>query len=65
MVKVNRSIHPLHQTNRNHQQEKQASQEEPRRGALCPKCKAEKLEYDGCLNLVCPGCGYIVVGAFT
>ena len=27
-------------------------------GDLCPRCRGERLDYDGLLNLVCPGCGF-------
>ena len=29
-----------------------------RRGDLCPVCKAEKLDYNGLLQLECPQCGF-------
>lgn len=38
---------------------------ELRSGDLCPQCEAEKLDYDGMLNLACPACGYAVGGCFT
>jgi uncharacterized Zn finger protein (UPF0148 family) len=34
-------------------------------GAICPKCKAEKLSYDGKLHLICPACGYEISSGFT
>ncbi|MBN1145918.1 MAG: hypothetical protein JXA78_01580 [Anaerolineales bacterium] len=36
-----------------------------RAGDLCPTCGAERLEYDGMLNLACPKCGYALSGCFT
>ncbi|MEW6567474.1 MAG: hypothetical protein AB1449_04775 [Chloroflexota bacterium] len=42
-----------------------AMQGTPRAGSACPVCRRGTLEYDGCLNLVCPVCGYISTGAFT
>jgi len=41
------------------------SSEPPRRGELCPICKAELLDYDGLLNLSCPRCGAVTSGCFT
>ena len=38
---------------------------EPRPGALCPKCRESRLDYDGLLNLTCPNCGYTAGGCFT
>ena len=38
---------------------------ELRQGSLCPQCGQEKLDYDGMLNLSCPGCGYTLGGCFT
>jgi hypothetical protein len=29
-----------------------------RSGDLCPQCRVERLDYDGLLNLICPGCGF-------
>jgi hypothetical protein len=37
----------------------------PRRGDLCPKCRQERLDYDGTLTLVCPKCGVVEGGCFT
>lgn len=37
----------------------------PRAGEVCPQCKTGRLDYDGLLNLVCPGCGYALGGSFT
>lgn len=34
----------------------------PRAGDLCPQCQSERLDYDGLLNLACPGCGYTFGG---
>ena len=34
-------------------------------GAICPRCGAEHLEYDGKLNLICPACGYEAAAGFT
>lgn len=34
-----------------------------RSGDQCPKCKQAQLDYDGLLNLACPGCGYTLTGA--
>jgi hypothetical protein len=31
-------------------------------GDLCPKCKVERLDYDGLLNLACPKCGLVQTG---
>lgn len=28
----------------------------------CPACKKAFLDYDGCLNLACPACGYTRTG---
>jgi len=28
------------------------------RGALCPRCKQDILDYNGLLNLQCPHCGF-------
>jgi hypothetical protein len=36
-----------------------------RAGDQCPICQAEKLDYDGMLNLACPRCGYALGGCFT
>lgn len=36
-----------------------------RAGDICPKCKQEKLDYDGLLNLICPKCGIASSGCFT
>ena len=33
-------------------------------GELCPGCGKVGLDYDGCLNLVCPHCSYVSAGAF-
>lgn len=41
------------------------STHEVRAGDLCPKCKEERLDYDGLLNLTCPNCGYALGGCFT
>jgi hypothetical protein len=45
----------------------EAKQASPRlrAGDLCPKCKTERLDYDGLLNLVCPKCGFVSGGCFT
>ncbi|MCI0519212.1 MAG: hypothetical protein L0Z70_03035 [Chloroflexi bacterium] len=37
----------------------------PRCGDLCPHCRAERLDYDSLLNLVCPRCGSQGGGCFT
>ena len=29
-----------------------------RSGDVCPRCRGERLDYDGLLNLVCPVCGF-------
>ncbi|MBN2256639.1 MAG: hypothetical protein JW704_02295 [Anaerolineaceae bacterium] len=29
---------------------------------ICPHCQRGHLEYDGCLNLTCPECGFIQSG---
>jgi hypothetical protein len=29
-----------------------------RSGDVCPQCQIERLDYDGLLNLTCPGCGF-------
>jgi hypothetical protein len=34
-------------------------------GDLCPNCHTGQLDYDGCLNLACPVCGYAIGGCFT
>lgn len=39
--------------------------DELRAGDLCPVCRAERLDYDGLLNLSCPVCGPAAVGCFT
>ena len=36
-----------------------------RSGDLCPKCRVERLDYDGLLNLACAACGYSLSGCFT
>ena len=36
-----------------------------RAGDLCPACREVHLDYDGLLNLSCPGCRYTEVGCFT
>ncbi len=45
--------------------EQEHSVRELRSGDLCPKCREALLDYDGLLNLACPGCGYAVGGCFT
>jgi hypothetical protein len=37
----------------------------PHAGDLCPHCHQAALDYDGMLNLACPGCGFTLCGAFT
>ena len=35
-------------------------------GSICPVCKLGQMDYDGLLNLSCPGCGHTLVdGRFT
>ena len=47
-------------------EEKETEWVELRAGDLCPKCKTERLDYDGLLNLVCPKCGGVFgSGCFT
>lgn len=36
-----------------------------RPGVTCPNCRADRLDYDGLLNLSCPSCGYTLGGCFT
>jgi uncharacterized Zn finger protein (UPF0148 family) len=36
-----------------------------RTGITCPRCKTEKLDYDGMLQLFCPRCGVLEIGVFT
>ncbi len=36
-----------------------------RPGDLCPRCHTAALDYDGLLNLACPGCGFTLSGCFT
>jgi hypothetical protein len=31
-------------------------------GELCPSCGQARLDYDGCLNLICPKCNYFAGG---
>jgi hypothetical protein len=31
-------------------------------GDLCPACQQARLDFDGCLNLVCPVCGFFAGG---
>jgi hypothetical protein len=38
---------------------------ELRPGDLCPRCRKEKLDYDGALNLACPCCGLVQGGCFS
>ncbi len=47
--------------------ERDASPErvEWRPGVVCPACRADRLDYDGLLNLSCPSCGYTLGGCFT
>jgi hypothetical protein len=44
---------------------KGVAREPVRPGGMCPRCHGARLAYDGCLNLGCPRCGFIQVGAFT
>ncbi len=45
--------------------EEPAASPAPSAGESCPHCKVGRLDYDGCLNLVCPRCGYLTLGTFT
>jgi hypothetical protein len=38
---------------------------ELRAGDLCPQCAIARLDYNGLLNLACPGCGYAIGGCYT
>ena len=37
----------------------------PDYGAVCPRCGAVQLLYDGKLNLTCPACGYESSAGFS
>ena len=47
------------------QQDEPPKQVEWRPGVVCPSCGADRLDYDGLLNLSCPSCGYTLGGCFT
>lgn len=36
-----------------------------RAGDNCPRCHAQKLDYNGLLNLACRSCGFELGGCFT
>lgn len=38
---------------------------EIRAGDVCPQCGQAEIDYDGMLNLVCPNCGFSLMGCFT
>lgn len=34
-------------------------------GSMCPRCHADRLEYNDLLQLACPHCGMVEAGAST
>ncbi len=47
------------------EEEESGQKTEIRFGAICPKCKQGRFDYDGLLNLVCPKCGFTSAGCLT
>ncbi|RCK74980.1 MAG: hypothetical protein ANABAC_1697 [Anaerolineae bacterium] len=47
------------------EKEETSPQKPPQAGDWCPKCRSERLDYDGTLTLVCPRCGVLEGGCFT